>query len=64
MKECPRCHRICLEEEGVLNSISHVGNHVQICSKCGEEQGNVGMNYTTDIVEVHMEERFRRELGL
>jgi len=64
VKECPRCHRNCLEEEAVLNSISHVGNKVEICSKCGLEQGNVGLFNTKDDVEILMEERFRKELGV
>lgn len=64
MKECPRCHRNCLEEEDVLNSISHVGDDVMICSKCGLEQGNVGLYNNKDTVEEYMEERFRKELGL
>lgn len=66
MKICPRCHRSCLHEgeDEALNSISHVGDHVQICSKCGLEQGNVGMYNTKDIVEIEMELRFRKELGL
>lgn len=64
MKECPRCHRQCLNDEEVMNSISHVGERVQICNDCGREQGMVGMNYSKDIVEIEMEKRFRKELGI
>ena len=64
MKECPRCHRNCLDAEEVMNAISHIGEHIQICSKCGQEQGNVGLFNTTDRVEIEMEERFKKELGL
>lgn len=62
MKICPRCHRKCLEEEDVLNSISHIGNDVKVCSICGQEQGKVGMKLSTDIVEIEMEDRFKKEL--
>lgn len=64
MKECPRCHRNCLEDEGVLNSISHIGDRIEICSKCGQEQGLVGMEVSNNMVEIAMEERFKKELGL
>ncbi len=63
MKECPRCHRKCLEDEDVLNSISHVGDRISICSVCGQEQGKIGMQICDDLVELEMEKRFRMELG-
>jgi hypothetical protein len=63
MKICPRCHRECLNEEDVMNSISHVGDNILICNECGKQQGFVGMNYSDDPVEIAMEERFRKELG-
>jgi len=62
MKLCPRCKRYCLEDESVLNSISHIGKEIEICSVCGTSQGMVGMGYSTDIVEIEMENRFRNEL--
>lgn len=62
MKICPRCRRKCLEDEDVLNSISHVGNKISICSICGQEQGKVGMKISNDIVEIEMEERFKQQI--
>ena len=62
MKTCPRCLRKCLEEEHVLNSISHVGDNITICSICGQEQGKVGMKISSDIVEIEMEDRFKESL--
>ena len=62
MKICPRCKRKCLEEESVLNSISHIGDKIEICSICGQEQGKVGMSVSTDIVEIEMENRFKNEI--
>ncbi len=44
MKICPRCLRKCLEEEDVLNAMSHIGKKISICSICGQEQGKVGMS--------------------
>lgn len=60
MKICPRCKRKCLEEEDVLNAISHIGNRISICSICGQQQGNVGMQYSNDPVEIEMEARFKK----
>ena len=62
MKICPRCHRETLHDEDVMNSISHIGDNVKICSECGKQQGLVGMGYSTDIVEIEMEKRFTIEL--
>lgn len=62
MNICPRCKRKCLEKEDVLNSISHVGKKILICSICGTEQGKVGMDISDDIVEIEMEKRFREEI--
>ncbi len=59
MKICPRCKRKCLEEEDVLNAISHIGDKILICSICGQEQGKVGMQLSLDIVEIEMENRFK-----
>ena len=64
MKICPRCHRQSLNDEEVMNSISHVGNRVMICNECGKQQGMVGMGYSRDLVEIEMEKRFKKELGL
>ena len=63
MKICPRCHRNCLNDEEVMNSISHIGNKIMICNECGKQQGLVGMSYCVDIVEIEMEKRFKMELG-
>jgi hypothetical protein len=62
MKICPRCKRKCLEEEDVLNAISHIGSKISICSVCGQEQGKVGMGLSDDIVEIEMENRFKESL--
>jgi len=59
MKICPRCKRKCLEDEDVLNAISHIGDKILICSICGQEQGKVGMQLSLDIVEIEMENRFK-----
>ncbi len=63
-KICPRCKRKCLEKKDVLNAVSHIGDRVMICSICGLEQGKVGMNISTDIVEIEMEKRFKEDLGI
>lgn len=41
MKICPRCRRPCLEDENVLNSVSHHDPKVFICSVCGQMEGFV-----------------------
>jgi len=63
MKICPRCQRKCLEDDSAMNAISHVGKNLEICSECGKQQGFVGLGYTTDIVEIEMENRYRSRFG-
>jgi len=62
MKICPRCKRKCLEDEDVLNAISHIGVKILICSICGQEQGKVGLQLSHDIVEIEMENRFKESI--
>lgn len=43
MKECPRCKRPCLDEDRAMNALSHIDNKTQICSKCGQMEGYIGL---------------------
>ena len=38
MKECPRCHRMTMHDEEVLNSLSRRDNKTYICNDCGIEE--------------------------
>lgn len=62
MKICPRCKRKCLEDEDVLNAISHIDNKTPICSICGKESGMCDMGYQEDPVEISIHLRFKQEL--
>jgi len=44
MKVCPRCKRNCLEDQKVLNSLSHIDNKTYICSVCGQMEGYIGLS--------------------
>lgn len=57
MKECPRCHRNCLEDDEAMNSISHVGS-IQICSKCGQMESLVKLGGNIPDSEKHLTEEF------
>ncbi|KKN75462.1 hypothetical protein LCGC14_0380830 [marine sediment metagenome] len=59
MKVCPCCYREVLHEEGVRNSISHIDNKTEICSKCGLLESTVGMGVSTNAVDIAMYERFK-----
>lgn len=43
MKRCPRCRRIKLDEEQVMNSLSHRDRKTYICNTCGEEEAMIDM---------------------
>lgn len=60
MKECPRCHRNCLEDEEVLNSQSHLAKDVFICSKCGQMEGLVKLGGNVPKSEIHLTEEFEQ----
>ena len=38
MKECPRCYKMTLEEDTVLNSLSRRDSRSYICSTCGKAE--------------------------
>jgi len=38
MKECPRCHKMTLEEDIVLNSLSRRDSRTYICRTCGNAE--------------------------
>lgn len=62
LEVCPRCKRKCLENEDVLNSISHIDNKTLVCPECGKQSGMCDMNLQQDPAEIEMHERFKREL--
>ena len=62
MKVCPRCKRNSLNDDEAMNAVSHIGDKIYICSECGKQQGLVGMGICNDIVEIEMEERFKRSI--
>jgi len=41
MKLCPRCHKLKLEDENVLNSLSNRDNETYICCDCGDEESYI-----------------------
>lgn len=57
MKECPRCHRKCLEDDSALNSRSHQSG-IEICSKCGEMEGLVKLGGDVPKSEIMLTEEF------
>ena len=43
MKECPRCHRETMEDEQVLNSLSHRDGQTYICNDCGNDEAMIDL---------------------
>lgn len=62
MKTCPRCRRKCLEENDVMNSISHQDPNVRICSVCGQMEGFVKLGVAVPLSENYLSEEFEAEL--
>ena len=53
MKECPRCHKMTLEDEDVLNALSHRDNETYICSDCGNDESYIDAGF----MEIDQRER-------
>jgi len=51
MKVCPRCKKLKLEDDDVLNSLSHRDGKTYICNDCGVEESfiDLGMVLPTEI---------------
>jgi len=45
MKQCPRCKKLKMEDEQILNSLSHRDGKTYICNDCGEVESliNAGL---------------------
>lgn len=41
MKECPRCHKMTMKDEDVLNSLSRRDNKTYICNDCGKAESYI-----------------------
>jgi len=59
MKECPRCKKATLQDDNVLNSISHEDRNVYICSKCGDMESLVKLGASVPKDEILMTEEFQ-----
>jgi len=62
MKICPRCKRKCLENQNVLNSVSHQNPKVYICSVCGLMEGKVKLGADVPKSELLLTEEFEESL--
>lgn len=38
MKKCPCCDKMKMNDEDVMNSLSHVDNTTYICNDCGQAE--------------------------
>lgn len=45
MKECPRCHKMTLHDEEIMNALSHRDSKTYICSLCGDEESFIDSGF-------------------
>ena len=43
MKKCPRCHRMLMRDDDVLNKLSRRDNKTYICFECGEDESGIDL---------------------
>lgn len=63
MKSCPCCHKQTLNDEQVMNSISHLDNKTYICNNCGQVESLIHL----DLKHISTEQadnyfKFKKEL--
>ena len=63
MKKCPCCDKNSLNDEQVMNSLSHVDNKTFICNDCGAKESAIHLGGTpVDQVDIDIYERFKMRL--
>lgn len=45
MKECPRCHMERLDDDEVMNCLSHRDDKTYICNPCGEQESMIDLGH-------------------
>ncbi len=65
MKKCPCCDKQSLNEDMVMNSISHIDNKTHICNDCGQKESFVHLADSNlfDEIDVEIYARFKARLG-
>lgn len=64
MKQCPCCDKNSLEDEDVMNSISHIDNRTYICNDCGKKESLLNLcPDMCDKIDLEIYIRFKERLG-
>ena len=64
MKKCPCCNKKTLNDENVMNSLSHIDDKTYICNACGQVESMLFLdtkNVTTGDVDNYY--KFKKSLG-
>ena len=63
MKKCPCCDKDSLNDEQVMNALSHIDNKTYICNDCGNKESLVNLDPSSvDQVDFDIYERFKMSL--
>lgn len=46
LRECPRCHKHTMLDTAAHNSVSHMGNKIEICNFCENEEMMIECGFT------------------
>ena len=63
MKLCPCCHKETLNDETIMNSLSHLDDTTYICNDCGSVESMIHLDLkliTTEQVDNYF--KFKKEL--
>ena len=45
MKKCPRCHKMTMMDDDILNKLSRRDNKTYICNRCGDEEAYIDAGF-------------------
>jgi len=63
MKKCPCCDKMSMQDDEILNSLSHIDNKTYICNICGQNESFIGINPSmVEPIDIDIHERFKKRL--
>lgn len=64
LKKCPCCDKESMNDEQVMNSLSHVDDKTYICNDCGNKESLLNLSPSNcDKIDLDIYIRFKQRLG-
>ena len=64
MKICPCCDKKSLNDDPIMNSLSHIDNKTYICNDCGQKESFITTSpHMVDEVDIEIYQRWKKRCG-